>query len=94
MGYDVFISFSSRDAAVAHAACAAIEKSGPRCWIAPRDITPGMDWSEAILSGITTCRVMVLVFSHHANVSPQVSPATASKCSPLRLSTRSLLPGP
>jgi len=51
-----------------------------RCWIAPRDISPGEGWSAAILRGIETCRVMVLVFSDHANNSPDVRREVAHAC--------------
>jgi hypothetical protein len=70
--FDVFISYSSKDKAVADAAVAVLEARGLRCWIAPRDIVPGKEWSGAIIDGINQCRVLVLVFSAHANSSPQV----------------------
>ena len=72
MGYDVFISHSSKDKAVADAVCAALEANGVRCWIAPRDIVPGRTWASSILQGISQCRAMVLVFSSSANDSKHV----------------------
>ncbi|MFN2387222.1 MAG: toll/interleukin-1 receptor domain-containing protein, partial [Thermoanaerobaculia bacterium] len=72
MGHDVFISYSSKDKPTADAVCATLESGGVRCWIAPRDILPGMDWGEAIVDGIKRCRVMILVFSSNANSSPQI----------------------
>jgi hypothetical protein len=72
MGHDVFISYSNRDKTVADAACSMLEGRGLRCWIAPRDIAPGVEWAEAIIAGINGARVFVLVFSGHANASPQV----------------------
>lgn len=71
-GYDVFISHSSHDKQVAEAVCAAMEGTGLRCWIAPRDITAGASWGSAIIDGIETSRLMLLVFSRHANTSAQV----------------------
>jgi hypothetical protein len=73
MGHDVFISYSNRDKAVADAACARLEREGHRCWIAPRDILSGVEWGKAIVDGIRQARVFVLIFSAHANRSPQVS---------------------
>jgi hypothetical protein len=73
VAHDVFISYASRDKPVADAVCAALEGRGIRCWIAPRDILPGLDWGAAIIGAITDCRVMILVFSSHANRSPQIS---------------------
>jgi len=72
MAHDVFISHSSKDKAVADAVCATLEQHGIRCWIAPRDISPGEDWDEAIVDGIRACRVLVLVFSPHSNESMMV----------------------
>ena len=71
-GADVFISYSKPDRIVAEAVCGILEARGVRCWIAPRDIVPGKDWSECIINALNRCPVMVLVFSSHANGSPQV----------------------
>src|SRR5438445_6290945 len=70
--YDIFISHSSRDRATADAVCAALERHALRCWIAPRDIVPGTDWSAAIVDGLLASRAAVLLFSDHANASLQV----------------------
>jgi hypothetical protein len=80
MPYDVFISHSSEDKLIAEAVCNRLESAGVRCWIAPRDIRPGEGWSTAILRGIEVCRVMVLVFSDHANESPHVRREVAHAC--------------
>ncbi len=72
MAHDVFISHSSKDKPVADAVVAALEAAGISCWVAPRDIGPGMDWGEAIVRGIAGCKVMVLVYSGHCNSSQQV----------------------
>ena len=72
MPHDVFISYSSIDKPTADAITASLEANGIRCWIAPRDILPGSDWSEAIVEAIEQAGTMVLVFSAHANTSPQI----------------------
>ncbi len=72
MSQGVFICHSSKDKAVADAVCATLEQQGVRCWIAPRDIAPGAEWGEAIVSAIQSSRVMVLIFSASANESPQI----------------------
>jgi hypothetical protein len=72
MSFDVFISYSTKDAIVAKATCAALEAAKIRCWIAPRDITPGSMWGASIVRAINQCRLMVLVFSSNANGSAQV----------------------
>ena len=70
---DVFISHSSEDKPIADAACAALESAGLTCWMAPRNIVPGADWGAAIIEGIEQSRLFVLVFTGHANRSPQVA---------------------
>lgn len=72
MAHDVFISYSNKDKLTADAVCAALEASGIRCWIAPRDILPGSDWGEAIIDAIHACRAMLLIFSSNSNASPQI----------------------
>jgi hypothetical protein len=72
MAHDVYISYSHVDKAAADAACATLERAGIRCWIAPRDITPGDEWSAAIVKAIDHCRAMVLIFSTNANNSRQI----------------------
>jgi hypothetical protein len=72
MAHDVFISHSVKDKATADAVCATLESNGIRCWIAPRDVTPGMEWGASIIGAIEQCRVMVLVFTANANASPQI----------------------
>src|SRR3569833_285153 len=68
MAHDVFISYSSRDKEIADMVCDALEKQRAQCWIAPRDIVPGMDWSDAIVE----CKVFLLVLSKASNESEQV----------------------
>lgn len=72
MAHDAFVSYSTKDKPVADAVCATLEANGIRCWIAPRDILPGMDWGESIIDAINESRVMILVFSASANASPQI----------------------
>ena len=72
MPFDVFISYSQKDRACAEAVCGRLEQAGVPCWIAPRNINPGADWAESIIGALSTCRVMVVIFSTSANSSPQV----------------------
>jgi hypothetical protein len=72
MPHDIFISYAMADKAAADAACAALEKEGIRCWIAPRDVLPGIDYAEAIIEAIQRSRGMLLIFSAQANRSNQV----------------------
>jgi CHASE2 domain-containing sensor protein len=72
MAHDVFISYASEDRETADAVCHGLEALGIGCWIAPRDIPPGVEWPAAVVNAITQSSAMVLVFSAHANQSHQV----------------------
>ncbi|HEU4562226.1 MAG TPA: TIR domain-containing protein [Longimicrobium sp.] len=72
MPNQIFISHAEEDAARAHAVVRALEERGARCWIAPRDITPGVNWGGAISQAIATSRLMILFVSRHANASQHV----------------------
>ncbi|MGH9027891.1 MAG: toll/interleukin-1 receptor domain-containing protein, partial [Acidimicrobiia bacterium] len=72
MAHDVFISYAAEDKTVADAACGVLERHNVRCWIAPRDVAPGADYAAAIVDAIREAKVLVLVFSSHANDSPHV----------------------
>jgi TolB-like protein len=71
-GRDVFVSYASQDAAVANSVIEALERQGIRCWIAPRDITPGLQYADEIVGAINEAKVVVLVLSEHAVASPHV----------------------
>jgi TIR domain len=73
MTHDVFISHSSKDKVIADAACGTFEANGIRCWVAPRDVPPGSNWGAAIIDAIERSRIMVLIFSDHANGSGQIA---------------------
>jgi TolB-like protein/Flp pilus assembly protein TadD len=77
----VFISHSNRDHGTAEAICNHLESAGIKCWIAPRDIEAGSDWAKGIMRGIGDCRVLVLVFTGHANDSEHVGREVAKASS-------------
>jgi TolB-like protein len=72
MAHDVFISYSSTDKTTADTVCSILEQNGIRCWIAPRDITPGLDFAEAIIDGIKSSKLFILVYSSNSSNSKQV----------------------
>lgn len=72
MAHEIFISYSHKDKATADAICAYVESKGIRCWYAPRDIMPGADWANSIIEAIDRTKILVLVFTDHSNISPQV----------------------
>src|SRR5688572_29160930 len=67
-----FISYASADNSVANAVCRALERAGIKCWIAPRDVTPGELYAANIVHAIDATGVVVLVLSQHAAESAHV----------------------
>ena len=67
MGYEVFISHSNRDQAMAEVVLAKLEANGIKCWIAPRDIIVGQGYAKAIIEAIRKCPIMVFIFSSSSN---------------------------
>jgi hypothetical protein len=72
MPHDVFISYATLDREVADAICTSLEAQEVRCWIAPRDILPGIPYAEALTEALRSCRILVLVFSAASNGSKHV----------------------
>ena len=72
MAHDVFVSYANKDKPVADAVVVGLESRGIRCWVAPRDITPGSSWGEAIIKAIEGSQIMVIIVSENSNRSNQV----------------------
>jgi ABC-type amino acid transport substrate-binding protein len=66
------VCHASQDREIAESAVVALEARGFQCWIAPRNVPPGTDYANAILSGISGSKLLLLIFSHRANQSPHV----------------------
>jgi len=71
--HQAFISYSSKDKAVADAACHFLEDAGIRCWIAPRDIVSGADWAESIALAIRQADVFIVIVSKNSIASQEVA---------------------
>ena len=71
-GFDVFISYSSKDQKIANALVDSLEGQGIRCWIAPRDIFPGQPYPQAITDAISQSKIFVLIFSAQSSRSQDV----------------------
>ncbi|MBV8149532.1 MAG: TIR domain-containing protein, partial [Candidatus Eremiobacteraeota bacterium] len=71
-GHDIFICHAFEDAEHARAICSALEENGVRCWLAPRDPVPGVPYGRQIVEAIGAARLLLLVFSSHANQSRAV----------------------
>ena len=72
MAHDVFISYSTKNKSVADPLCAALESAAIRCWIAPRDVQPGLPFAGQITRAIHESKAMVLIFSANSNNSEQI----------------------
>jgi adenylate cyclase len=68
----VFISYASQDKALADAVCEVLEREGIGCWIAPRDVTPGEYYADAIVRALNEAQVLLLILTEHAIASPHV----------------------
>ena len=68
----MFVCHSSADAALARQVAERLETAGTPCWIAPRNIPAGADYTSAILDGLGAAPAVVLVFSAATNASPHV----------------------
>ncbi len=64
---EVFVCYANQDDTVAEAVCSKLEENGIQCWMAPRDVTPGQNFTEAIMDAVSQSRIMVLVFSTNSN---------------------------
>ncbi|MDH4260344.1 MAG: TIR domain-containing protein [Gammaproteobacteria bacterium] len=69
---DVFVSYASQDAALANDIVETLERNGLRCWIAPRDVTPGAHYADAIILAISGAKALILVLSDSAIASKHV----------------------
>jgi hypothetical protein len=70
MARQVFISYSTEDADTATTVRDHLEAQGIGCWMAPRDIAPGLEYGSQIIDAIEGCTVLVLVLSESSNRSP------------------------
>jgi|ERR1035437_2005104 hypothetical protein len=94
--YDIFISYASEDKKLAFAICHYLEEYQLRCWIAPRDIPKGALYQESIVGAIKSSKIMVVVFTEYANISPfvpkEVERAVSNQIPVLPFRTKDILP--
>ncbi len=72
MNHDAFVSYASKDRAVAFQMVDYLESCGIRCWVAPRDVPGGRNYAEAILSALVESKLFLLIFSENSNGSEHV----------------------
>ena len=66
---EVFISYSSVDLVSAETVRNVLEKNGLSCWMAPRDIPGGSNYTKEIPGAIRNCKAFVLILSENAQSS-------------------------
>jgi hypothetical protein len=66
---DVFITSSRHDSDAADKICEALEATGVRCWMAHRDILPGMGYLGPILEALDQCRIVIVIASSNMTTS-------------------------
>ena len=76
MAGHVFISHASENQDEANELVALIEAKGVTAWIAPRDVRPGLDYSEELQRAIENCTAFVVLVTEMANASPYVRAET------------------
>lgn len=69
MNHDIFISYSSKQKSIADGVCHYLEENGFKCWMAPRDIPAGSEYTDLIVKAIKSSNVVVLIYSQSAGVS-------------------------
>lgn len=62
----VFVSYSSKDEALASKLVASLEKAGLDAWYKKREIMPGDNWAEKIGQGLKESNAMVVLLTADA----------------------------
>lgn len=71
-GGHIFLSHGSDDKAEANEITRYLEERGLTVWIAPRDVRPGVDYSEALQEAIEASTAFIVLVTEKANKSPYV----------------------
>ena len=98
LGKDAFLSYATADKEAAYRLCGLLEEQGIGCWIAPRDVTPGGDYGEAIIRAIEGTKATLLLLSAQANasihVTHEVERATSKRKRVIPVRLEDVLPSP
>jgi hypothetical protein len=70
--HDIFICFSSKDESIARQVVSSLEAGGLRCWISLRNVAPGENYQEAIVTAIEASKVIVFLFSENSKKSGEI----------------------
>jgi hypothetical protein len=71
-GGHIFLSHGSENRDEANAITHYLEERGLKVWIAPRNVRPGVDYSEALQEAIEACAAFIVLVTDKANKSPYV----------------------
>jgi fructose-1,6-bisphosphatase/inositol monophosphatase family enzyme len=69
----ILISYCNADKSVAQRVCETLEASGDSCWIAPRDIPAGANWTSMIVDAIRQVDIVVVIVSTNTFESKHVA---------------------
>lgn len=75
---DVFISYSSKQTALAYDIAAVLKKNGITYWMAPDSIPPSDDYLDAIPNALTNTRAVLLILTPDAEASKWVPKEVAT----------------
>ena len=64
---EIFLSHSSKDNLLAQELCRELESEGFSCWIAPRDIDPGVKYAQVIRSAISSASILLVLLSTNSD---------------------------
>ena len=70
--YDCFVSHSSKDASNAISLVERLESRGVKCWVAPRNIRAGANYSAEIVTGIQSSASLIVLISKDSLASRHV----------------------
>jgi TIR domain len=68
----IFICFLSKDEDVARNVVDFLEAQGLKCWISVRDVPPGQNYQEVIVSALGAAAGLVFLFSETSNTSSEI----------------------
>jgi hypothetical protein len=68
----IFVSYASKDQAMADKIVRGLEAAGLLCWISSRDLKPGADYQASIVNALEAAEVVLLLLSRAANESVEV----------------------
>lgn len=72
MNHAIYISYVPDDLTIAEKLVEGLEQNELECWIAPRDVSPGSAWGDAIALAIIQSKAFILILSSNSNLSQRI----------------------